>query len=920
MPHKPPPIAKITSPCPARIVHRDRLYRLLDRFRETPLLWIEGPPGAGKTTLVAGYLSRRKLHRLWYRIDPDDADIATFFHYLKGAVDSLTGRRRKPFLPLFAPEYLPNPAPFARRFFRALFGALPTPFILVFDNIREVDPASPFYHLLREGLEEVPAGGRVVLVSREAPPPPFARLQANQSIGVIDWGNLRLTEREAEGIIRLHRGPRSSREMVRRLHAQTDGWTAGLILLLKGGKGEPSGLATPLLFDYFAGEIFDKTDPGRQDFLLKSASLPEITPKMAEALTGAREAGRILSELNRQRFFVERKEAPEPIYQYHPLFRDFLCARAEARFDRATLLKIKRRAGEVMESSGRVEGAIDLFLDGEEVEAAIGLILRQAPEMVARGRYHTLAGWLTRLPSDRFDDLRGMVGGRNGNHALAWLRYWRGCCRLPFDPAAGRADFEAAFKQFSDQGNDPEGILLSWASIIETYFFVCGDFRAFDRWIAALESWLARHRWSPSPEVEARVSSAMTMALLYRRPHHPELKSWAARTLSAVTRICDPNLRIHLSAPLANYYFWMGDPAGLGHLSALFRKAAASREASPLSRILARTWEWADVWTGASGAVSEGFDAAEASGVPMLEHLLPAAEAFNALNAGDLERGRASLEQMESRIRHAQALEVGRYHYLSCRYHLLQADPTAALPHAEIALEMARRQGVVLPEIFCLLDMAQAHLIRREGDEGADSLRRARRLARGIPSPLIEFLCSVFEVQCFLLLEERKSPSVAAARGREKMESALRRAIALGRERHLFNLSFVAKPVMARLCVKALAAGIEIDYVSALVRKHRLFPEDLPLLCAGEAGGDLTLATMLNLFANAYRLSRREREVVVLLTAGKQAKEIARELGLAIPTVKEYLGSVYRKVGVDGRGPLMAKLLSTRSSPPSQIL
>jgi DNA-binding CsgD family transcriptional regulator len=67
----------------------------------------------------------------------------------------------------------------------------------------------------------------------------------------------------------------------------------------------------------------------------------------------------------------------------------------------------------------------------------------------------------------------------------------------------------------------------------------------------------------------------------------------------------------------------------------------------------------------------------------------------------------------------------------------------------------------------------------------------------------------------------------------------------------------------------------------------------------------------LNLFAQQHRLSPREREILALAVAGKQMKEMAQQLGLATDTVKEYLGSVYRKVGVDGRGALVARVLST---------
>jgi DNA-binding CsgD family transcriptional regulator len=67
---------------------------------------------------------------------------------------------------------------------------------------------------------------------------------------------------------------------------------------------------------------------------------------------------------------------------------------------------------------------------------------------------------------------------------------------------------------------------------------------------------------------------------------------------------------------------------------------------------------------------------------------------------------------------------------------------------------------------------------------------------------------------------------------------------------------------------------------------------------------------LLDRFAQTHRLSPREREVLALAVAGKQAKEMAGALDLAVDTVREYLGSVYRKVGVDGRGPLVSRVLA----------
>ncbi len=87
---------------------------------------VSGPPGAGKTTLVADYLVVRRLRHLWYQLDEGDGDIATFFYYLRQAAP-----RRRHGLPLFIPEYRRNITGFARRFFRELYTRLKPPFLIV---------------------------------------------------------------------------------------------------------------------------------------------------------------------------------------------------------------------------------------------------------------------------------------------------------------------------------------------------------------------------------------------------------------------------------------------------------------------------------------------------------------------------------------------------------------------------------------------------------------------------------------------------------------------------------------------------------------------------------------------------------------------------------------------------------------------
>ncbi len=58
-------------------------------------------------------------------------------------------------------------------------------------------------------------------------------------------------------------------------------------------------------------------------------------------------------------------------------------------------------------------------------------------------------------------------------------------------------------------------------------------------------------------------------------------------------------------------------------------------------------------------------------------------------------------------------------------------------------------------------------------------------------------------------------------------------------------------------------------------------------------------------------LSLREIQVSEYVLLGLSNKEIAQHLGICEDTVKEYLGNVFRKIGVTNRTALVSKILMT---------
>src|SRR5512139_3618012 len=224
-----------------------------------------GPPGCGKTALISSYVESRRIPCIWYKVDKADADLSTFFYYLGLAVAKAAPRKRKR-LPLLTPERMSGLSVFAQRYFEDLSSLLPVPSMLVLDDCHRMREDPVFFEMLREGIARLAPGIGAILVSRSDPHPSFARYRANRLMEAFGWDDLRLTIEEAAGIVKLQRKERPSSGLVKDLFERTDGWAAGLVLLLERTDRErvaprTIGRQVPAeIIDYFGSEIFRRQD------------------------------------------------------------------------------------------------------------------------------------------------------------------------------------------------------------------------------------------------------------------------------------------------------------------------------------------------------------------------------------------------------------------------------------------------------------------------------------------------------------------------------------------------------------------------------------------------------------------------------------------------------------------------------------
>ncbi|TAN55897.1 MAG: hypothetical protein EPN19_02015 [Betaproteobacteria bacterium] len=798
--------AKTTRPAISAIAPRERLFARLEGTPGRTVMWISGPPGCGKTTLAASYVAARGYRCLWYQVDPDDADAATLFHYLAHAARKLDAGRARD-LPAYSPQIGADAASFARRFFRQLFACATAPFALVFDNLHAVPPEGALHAVLEAAFSQVPRHCSVIVTSRSDAPASCARLRVTGEMVCLGWEDLRLDADELAAIAKL-RGQPLAAEAVAGLRERTQGWAAGLVLMLEHSKLSgrladlPGGATPQVVFDYLAGEIFERFEPKTREFLLRIACLPRMSADIAQRLSGEPKAARMLLNLARNNYFVSEVQSEEGrSYQLHPLLRDFLRGRAAQDLPEALGAGQLQRAAELLRGAGQADAAISLLLEARDWPAVAHIAAQEADAMLAQGRSDTLAAWLDFLPQAvREADPRLLCAYAD--------------CRAHASPRSARRSFEQAFEGFLRAG-DLAGMLRSGCGAIEAALAEFDDLASVDPWIATVKRLLQdTHGVLP-----ARAVATLIKGLLWRDPGHADFAAWLERLRKAQAESAPAAAEIALL--LALDALLRGD---FGKAGSEFDQLLAHARALPAQTVIAARLAagWQLLASGAPAAAlaaaREGLAQAEAEGLHRCDGWLRLLAAAAALAAGDRDDARGELQRLEAEGARLRRGDRAGIHYLRGWLAALDGDAAAAQREARTALGLAAETGV--PWLECLARAALARTLADAGERrGAEAhLRGAQALAERLRSPWLEFATQLAAADA--ALQSRDEAGALAA---------VKSAFGCGREYGFQHAPWWRARECADLCALALRHGVEPEYARALVRARRLVPRAAPL-------------------------------------------------------------------------------------------
>lgn len=392
---------KIAPPsAPTRgAIARERLTALAGEVESHRLTLVKAPAGFGKTTLALAWekeLARNGLHVGWFSADAEDDGEERFLHYLYGAVLRASGDT-----PKLQQVHVHGDlsAEDLRNMLLNHISDLDDEFVLIVDNFHHIKQAPVHAHIAFV-LEHAPSNLHLVLLTQEDVPFSLVRLRIQGQFLELNGSLLRFTLDEAQALL----GEAGYREQeIGQLHAATHGWPAALRLAMLspatvGGFGVPG--AAPLNADQLLRKMIiewlDNLPPELTEFLQKTTIVDRLCSSLCAELTGSSQAQAILESLEQQQLLITRLDDEGSWFGYHQLLRNALTQRRELH-EPGLAPALHQAASQWFARHELWEEAVKHALAGGDIRQAVEWIESCAMPLVRRGELPTLLAWKGQL-------------------------------------------------------------------------------------------------------------------------------------------------------------------------------------------------------------------------------------------------------------------------------------------------------------------------------------------------------------------------------------------------------------------------------------------------------------------------------------------------------------------------------------------
>jgi LuxR family maltose regulon positive regulatory protein len=389
------------------------------------LTLVSAPAGFGKTSLVSEWTAGLRRPVAWLSLDESDDEAVRFFAYFVAALQRVDENIGQEVQRVLRSGQLPPEEVISTVLINDILET-PDRFLLVLDDFQVIQERT-ILQVLESMLNNQPQLMHLVLVTREDPPLPLARLRANDQMTEIRAGDLRFSSAETQRFLNEIMGLSLAQNEIEALQRRTEGWAVGLQLagLSMQGKPAPADFIARLggrqryILSYLTEEVLSTQPEDVQNFLLRTSILNKLNGGLCDVVTRRTDSSELLERLYHANLFLIPLDEQGRWYRYHHLFGDLLLNQLH-QSQEESLPDLHQRASRWYEAAEMPGEAIDHALAAKDYARTVALLESQAMDLINQGYAKTVERWMQQIPAHMHSQ------SPRANLALAWMHLLRG--------------------------------------------------------------------------------------------------------------------------------------------------------------------------------------------------------------------------------------------------------------------------------------------------------------------------------------------------------------------------------------------------------------------------------------------------------------------------------------------------------------
>lgn len=388
------------------LIHRERLFKILNKGLAGKLTLISAPAGFGKTTVVSQWITNCGRPAGWISLEKEDENSVRFLSYVIAALQKVKDNTGEGIQAMLQSPQPPSTESILTILLNEI-NTFPENFILVLDDYHLIDSHS-VDKVISFLLEHLPPQMHMVLVSREDPNLPFSRMRARGQLTELRASDLRFTPEEIRGLLIEKMSLNLSAGEIDALENRTEGWITGLQLAaisLQSLSDTSSFISSftgshHFILDYLLEEVLEHQSEEINNFLLSTSIADRLCGSLCDALVPHSSASgqETLKYLQQVNLFLISLDHERIWFRYHHLFGDLLKQRLSSSKTKSEVQQLHLRASIWYEKNHYFAEAVDHALMADDSDRTADLVELAWPDMEGTFQSAKWLEWIAELP------------------------------------------------------------------------------------------------------------------------------------------------------------------------------------------------------------------------------------------------------------------------------------------------------------------------------------------------------------------------------------------------------------------------------------------------------------------------------------------------------------------------------------------